>query len=169
MVKVGEAITTSSQYTVHFYAKDSLYVGYNKVYFKVTDKSSGKSADKAKIFLHPLMNMVTFSHACPFENPEETPNPEGYFEGAVMFSMPGSGNSWSLSAGVVVNGVRDSANFRIANVVATTPAKKIVVIDSLSNGTGSWIISKYPVSLVEPLNGRWEIILSNLRYIIWHQ
>ena len=155
LVKVGEVITTSSQYKVQVYSKDSLFVGYNKLFFKVTDKISGKSADKAAIVLYPLMNMVTFSHACPFENPGETPNPDGYFEGAVMFSMPGSDNSWSLAAGITVNGEKDSAYFEIPKVIATTPAKKIVIIDSLSSGPGSWIITKYPVSLVGP--DEWKV------------
>jgi len=101
------------------------------------------------------MNMVTFSHACPFENPGETPNADGYFEGAVMFSMPGSDNSWSLAAGITVNGEKDSAYFQIRKVIATTPAKKIVILDSLSIGPGLWIITKYPVSLVEP--DEWKV------------
>jgi hypothetical protein len=155
LLKVGEVTTTGSLYNIQFYSRDSLFVGYNKVYFKVTEKVSGKSASGASIFLHPLMNMGTYSHACPFENPGETPNQDGYFEGAVLFSMPGSGKSWSLSAGIIVNGIRDSANFVIEKVIATTPAKKIVVIDSLSNGPGSWIITKYPVSLVEP--EKWKV------------
>jgi hypothetical protein len=101
------------------------------------------------------MNMGTYTHACPWENPAETPNTEGYFEGAVMFSMPGFNSSWSLSAGITVNGEKDSVNFLIPTVIATSPVKKIVVIDSLSNGNGSWTITKYPVSLVAPAS--WKV------------
>ena len=155
LLKIAEATTTSSLYNVRFLSEDSLFVGYNKVYFRVTEKASGKPVPIASIFLHPLMDMGTFSHACPYENPDETPNPDGYFEGAVLFSMPGKDNSWSLSAGIVINGVRDSVNFGIDKIIATNPAKKLVVIDSLSNGPGSWIITKYPVSLVE--HEKWKV------------
>jgi len=155
LLKLADVTTTGSLYDIELYTKDSLFVGYNKVYFKVTEKATGKSAVNASIFLHPLMDMVTFKHACPFENPSTAPNQEGYFEGAIMFSMPGYNNSWSLSAGIVVNGTRDSANFPIDKVVGTSPVKKLVVIDSLSNGPGSWIITKYPVSLVPP--EKWKV------------
>lgn len=155
LLKVGEATTTSSSYNIQFFSEDSLFVGYNKVYFKVIEKASGKPVPGASIFLHPLMDMGTFSHACPYENPGETPNTDGYFEGAVLFSMPGEDYSWSLSAGIIINSIRDSVNFGIEEVIATYPAKKLVVIDSLSNGPGSWIITKYPVSLVEP--AKWKV------------
>ncbi len=148
--KVDEAVSTNSLFDLQFYSDDSLFVGYNKVYFKVTEKSTGLPASQAVIALHPLMDMGTMKHACPFENPGETPDANGYFEGAVLFSMPGSNNSWSLSADVEANGKSDKVNFKISKVISTNPVKKIVVIDSLSNGQGSWTITKHPVSLVEP-------------------
>ncbi len=40
-VKVADVVSSDSYFNVQFYAKDSLFVGYNKVFFKVTDKSSG--------------------------------------------------------------------------------------------------------------------------------
>lgn len=149
-VKVDEAVTASSGFDVEFFSGDSLFVGYNKVYFKLTDKGSGQAVTDAIIGLHPLMDMGTFKHACPFENPDAIPDADGYFEGAVLFSMPGSNNSWSLSVSIDANGKKDTAFFPLSKVVATNPVKKIVVIDSLSNGKGSWIITKHPVSLVEP-------------------
>jgi hypothetical protein len=154
-VKNGEVVSNSSLFDVQFYSQDSLFVGYNKVYFKVKDKSLGQSVSQAAIILHPLMDMGTYKHACPLENPGNSPNSEGYFEGAVLFSMPGSNNSWSLSVEIDVNGKKDVADLPINKVVGTSPVKKIVVIDSLSNGPGSWIITKYPVSLVEP--AEWKV------------
>jgi hypothetical protein len=114
------------------------------------EKSSGNIADQATIDLYPVMDMGTMKHACPVENPEMNSDSYGYFKGAILFSMPGSGNSWSLHAIVTMNGVKDSVFFDISKVAGTSPAKKIVIIDSLSNGPGSWIITKYPVSIVEP-------------------
>jgi hypothetical protein len=147
--KVGEEVTLNSSFEVQFYAKDSLFTGYNKVYFKVKDKASGLSLNDAAVSLYPLMDMGTFKHACPIENPENLPNSDGYFEGAILFSMPGSDNSWSLSVNIEANGKTDAAFFAIPKVIQPKPVKKIVIIDSLRNGS-SWIITKYPVSLVEP-------------------
>jgi hypothetical protein len=154
-IKVGEALSSASAFNVQFYAKDSLFVGYNKVFFKVTDVSSGQPVTQASIILHPLMDMVTFSHACPVENPGENSNADGFFEGAVLFSMPGMDNSWSLAVDIDVSGKTGTSQFPISSVTATTPGKKIVVIDSLSNGQGSWIITKHPVSIVEP--SEWKV------------
>jgi len=154
-IKINDVVTSGSGFDVQFYSGDSLFVGYNKVYFKVTDKSSGQTVTDATIGLHPLMDMGTFKHACPVENPAENPDSEGYFNGAVLFSMPGFNNSWSLSVSIDANGIKDTAFFPLSKVVATNPVKKIVVIDSLSNGKGSWIITKHPVSLVEP--AEWKV------------
>jgi hypothetical protein len=153
-IKMGDEVSLSSLYNVQFYSKDSLFVGYNKVYFKVTEKSTGQFLSHAVISLHPLMDMGTFKHACPIENPAENSDSDGYFEGAIMFSMPGANNSWSLSADITVDGETNSAAFPISKVVGTTPVKKIVVIDSLPNGTG-WTITKHPVSIVEP--AAWKV------------
>lgn len=154
LLKVNEAVSSGSSFKVAFYATDSLFVGYNKVFFKILDNSSGLGISKATLALHPLMNMGTYSHACPLENPAGDMNALGYFEGAILFSMPGK-NSWSLSADVTANGKSETVNFQIDNVKATSPVKKMVVIDSLSNGSGGWIITKYPISILPPPN--WKV------------
>lgn len=155
LVQVASVTSEKSYFDILFYAEDSLFVGYNRVYFKVTEKSSGNVLNQATISLFPLMDMVTFKHACPVENPEAAANTDGLFSGAVLFSMPGSNNSWSLSAKVAANGLTDSVYFPISKVVGTDPVKKIVVIDSLSTGPGTWKITKHPVSLVEP--PKWKV------------
>jgi hypothetical protein len=148
-LKVGEAVSSGSSFNVGFYAADSLFVGYNKVYLKITDKNSGQTVNQATLAFHPLMNMGTYSHACPAENPGKDPNTDGYFEGVVLFSMIGT-NSWSLSVDISANGKTETVLFPIDKVISTVPARKIVVIDSLSNGPGKWIITKYPMSLIIP-------------------
>ncbi len=153
-VKVGEAVSSGSTFNVEFFAADSLFVGYNKVYLKITEKLGGLPVTQASLVLHPLMDMVTFSHACPFDNPAENPDKDGYFAGAVMFSMIGT-NSWSLTVDVSANGKSETVLFPIDKVRSTNPVKKIVIIDSLSTGTGTWAITKYPVSIVEP--SEWKV------------
>lgn len=153
-LKVAEAVSSGSSFNVAMYAKDSLFVGYNKVLFKITDKTSGAPVNQSVIVLHPLMNMGTYSHACPFENPSPTLNSDGYFEGAVLFSMIGT-NSWSLSLDVSANNISETVVFPLAKVIQPNPAQKMVVIDSLSTGPGTWTITKYPMSLVIP--EKWHV------------
>jgi hypothetical protein len=153
-LKIAEVVSSGSSFNVGFYATDSLFVGFNKVYFKVTGKSTGMAVSQATLSLHPLMNMGTYSHACPFENPESTLDADGFFEGAVIFSMIGT-NSWSLSVDVSANGKSETALFPLEKVIITNPVKKIVVIDSLSTGPGTWTITKYPMSLIYP--DKWKV------------
>jgi hypothetical protein len=153
-LKIAEVASSGSSFSVGFYSKDSLFVGYNKVFFKITDKTTGQPLNQSALVLHPLMNMGTSSHACPFENPGSVLNADGYFEGAVLFSMIGT-NSWSLTVDVSANGKSETALININKVISTTPVKKIVVIDSLSTGPGTWTITKYPLSLVEP--DKWKV------------
>ena len=147
-LKVGEVVSSGSSFNVGFYAMDSLYVGYNKVYMKVTDKTTGQAIKQATLVLHPLMDMVTFSHACPAENPGITANADGYYEGVIIFSMPGT-NSWSIGADITANGKTETVNFDIPKVIATTPVQKIVVMDSVITG-GVLKVTKYPISIVKP-------------------
>lgn len=148
-LKIAEIACTNNCYTVQMYAPENLFVGYNKLYFKVQKSNGGQTVSQASLKLLPLMDMVTFSHACPVENPSGTLNTDGYFEGAVLFSMPGT-DSWTLDVAVDAGGMKDTAHFAFHEVVATSPVRKIVVIDSLANGSGGWTITKYPMSLVLP-------------------
>ena len=148
-LKVGEGVSSGSSFNVELYSIDSLFVGYNKVYLKITDKNSGQSVNQATMVLRPLMDMGTFTHACPFENPGTSLNSDGYFEGVILFSMIGT-NSWSLTVDISANGKSETILFPIGKVISTMPVRKIVVIDSLSIGAGKWMITKYPISLVLP-------------------
>ena len=152
--KVGEVVSSGSSFSVEFHATDSLFVGYNKTYFKITDKITGLSVKNATLEMHPLMDMVTFSHACPVENPVDSLTSDGYFEGAILFSMVGT-NSWSLTLDISANGKSETALFSIDKVKFTNPVMKIVVIDSLSTGAGTWTITKYPISLIAP--AKWKV------------
>lgn len=163
-LKMAEALSDGSSFNVELYSKDSLFVGFNKVYIKVTDKNSAQSVDQATLVLHPLMDMVTFSHACPVENPASTPNTEGYYEGVILFSMPGI-NSWSVSADVTVNGKTETVKFELPKVIASIPVQKIVMIDSvMTNGTLKLV--KYPISIVKP--DEWKVGMNTFEVTI-HQ
>jgi hypothetical protein len=162
-LKFGEATSVNSTFSVEMCSCDSLFVGYNNLYFKVINKSSGQLVKQATITLHPIMDMVTFTHACPVENPPETANADGYFNGVVLFSMPGT-NSWSVSANITAGGIKDSVFIPLSQVSGTTPARKIVVIDSLETTPGTWKITKYPMSLVMPAS--WQVGLNKFEFTI---
>lgn len=160
--KVAEAVTDGSTFNVVMYAIESPFIGYNKVYFKVLNNVNGQAVNQASLTIHPLMNMGTSTHACPIENPQSNVNANGYYEGAVLFSMAGT-NSWSVGVNVVTGGKNETANLTIPDVITTTPVRKIVVVDNLDNGTGGVIVTKYPLSLVVPKawkvgNNTFEII-----------
>ena len=153
-IKVAEAVTAGSSFKVEMLSTDSLFVGYNKLYFKVTDKSSGLAINQATLVLHPLMDMGTMKHACPFENPASTPNTDGYYQGFVTFSMPGSNSSWSISVDITANGKTETVLLPIPKVIATTPVQKIVVMDSVTTG-GVLTVIKYPISIVK--SSAWKV------------
>lgn len=146
--KLAEAVSSGSSFNVEMLTKDSLIVGYSKVYFKVTDKTTNQSINQAVLALHPLMDMGTIKHACPWENPSSIKNADGLYEGAILFSMIGT-NSWSVSVDVTANNKTESVKFDIPKVIATNPVQKIVVIDSVIT-SGTLVQTKYPISLVTP-------------------
>jgi hypothetical protein len=162
-LKIAEALSDGSSFTVEMYAKDSLFVGYNKVYYKVTDTSTGLKLSQATLLLKPLMDMTTFFHACPFENPEVNVNADNYFEGAIVFSMPGSNNSWSLSVDVTAAGKTETANLAIDKVIGTTPVQKIVVMDSVITA-GVLTVTKFPISIVKPAT--WKVGMNTFEITI---
>jgi hypothetical protein len=161
-VKVAEAVTTGSSFNVTMYETDSAFVGYNKTYFQVTDLSTGKLISQATLALHPLMNMGTMQHACPWENPTAIANPNGLFEGAVIFSMGGV-NMWSVSVDVTANGKTENAKLNILKVAATNPVQKIVVVDSVWNA-GVLTQTKYPISLVKSKD--WQVGMNTFEITI---
>jgi len=147
-IKVAEAISINSSFKVEMYSKDSLFVGYNRLYFKITDNSSGISVNQATVTLHPLMDMVSFKHSCPVENPANNLPVDGYYEGVIIFSMPGT-NSWTVGVDITANGKTETSLIHLTKVIATNPVQNIVVIDSVMNG-GVLTQTKYPISLVVP-------------------
>jgi len=146
-VKVAEAVTTGSSFKVALYGNDSAFVGYNKTYIQVTDMSTGNPISQATIAMHPLMDMGTTQHACPWENPTSTANVNGLFEGAIIYSMGGV-NMWSVSVDVTANGKTETVKLNVPKVNAINPVQKIVVIDSVTTG-GVLTQTKYPISLVK--------------------
>jgi len=145
--KPRTTITTNNSEDGHFQVKlmadGPLYVGYNKLYLDVKETTSGDPVPTAAITLHPLMNMTDMSHAAPVEDPDEYPGNDGYFEGAVVFTMPdNTDEKWTLAVAVEADGVKDTVNFDLS-VTSPEEARLVSVVSPL-DGTS------YFISLLEP-------------------
>ena len=72
---------------VNMYTDDSLQVGLNRLYFQLTDESTGDAVTEAHITHKPIMNMATMNHSCPIANPDMEANTDGLFESELVFVM----------------------------------------------------------------------------------
>lgn len=76
--------------TIVLYSDKNPFVGFNKLFLKVTDDASGNIVTNAIVTIMPLLNTGTTNYSAPFENPSGTSAADGKFSGAVVFIMPSS-------------------------------------------------------------------------------
>ncbi len=144
LVKIASAVSEDQSFEVELYALDTLFEGYNKLFFRLTDKETMKPLSEATLNLEPMMDMITMKHSAPFENPAGVVNADGYFEGAVVFIMPSSNDmGWTLEVGVKTADKEESAIIDVPLVRSLEEARKIDVISAIDE-------TKYFISLVEP-------------------
>ncbi len=144
LVSIGETVSKSGAYTVEILASDTLSEGYNKIYIDIKEESSGSKINEAALKLHPLMHMMNKVHAAPVENPDLLVNEKGYFEGAIVFIMPGNPDEgWSLMVAMDIAGNIDTAKFDIPLVKNLEEPKKINIVSAIDSAV-------YFLSLVEP-------------------
>ncbi|MCK4747049.1 MAG: hypothetical protein KAT15_08440, partial [Bacteroidales bacterium] len=123
---------------------DTLFEGYNKLFFSVKDAESGNMISEAELALNPLMHMVDKKHASPAENPNPVSSEEGYFEGAVVFIMPSNPDEgWFLDVDMSIAGAETSASLEIPWVKSLDEPRMIKVLSDV-DGT------VYFVSCLEP-------------------
>jgi len=144
LVKISGAVSGDQSFKVELYARDTLFEGYNELFFLITDKETLKPLSEATLNLEPMMDMITMKHSAPFENPACVVNTDGYFEGAVVFIMPSSNDmGWTLEVFIKTADKEESAIIDIPLVRSLEEARKINVISAIDE-------TKYFVSLVEP-------------------
>ncbi|ANI88567.1 hypothetical protein A9P82_04210 [Arachidicoccus ginsenosidimutans] len=69
--KMASYVLSGTSIRVDVYRQyDSLFVGYNPLYFKLTDTASGQLVNNASLMLNPTMNMGAMMHGCPIDQPE---------------------------------------------------------------------------------------------------
>lgn len=146
-IDYGSAYAVGAGVKVQLMAKDSLFVGYNHLYLKLTDSADGSALDQASISLMPKMEMPSMTHSAPMENPGNQPDSSGMFEGAVVFLMPGDDmNHWYLDVNITntVTGKKGMAEIPVTVITPPTTMMKSFTADNDSSGLF--------ISLVKPKN-----------------
>ena len=117
-------------YTIKVLAADSFFVGYNNVYFEITDEQ-GNIVDVAQIALSPSMDMGSMTHGAPVENPGMNADPDNFklFSGAIVFQIGSMGMMrWSLIVEAEIDG--DNYQFTVDPIrvieLADTRAKVLM-------------------------------------------
>ncbi len=144
MYKITSTVSADNEYTIDLYAEtDTLFVGYNKIFLAVTQS---EKITEATINIHPLMNMVSKTHAAPFEDPVNLANSDGFFESAVIFIMPSNPDEgWILNVDINHDVTVTTAKLVIP-WVKDFEESRLVKFPSEIDGT------MYFLSCVEPAN-----------------
>ena len=138
LLKIGD--TTTANTIVEVYLNETPLIGYNKIYFKVTDRTTDKISETAQITLSTLMDMGMHQHASPYESPAGNDAEDGLFVGAANFIMAGM---WQLHFHIHNMSNDDHIPFQLVlDVGASNRVKNIVGADS----------STYFVTLVKPVD-----------------
>jgi hypothetical protein len=145
LVKISSVISVDQSFKVDLYARDTLFEGYNKLFLSITNQETKQPLSEAELKLKPMMDMITMKHSAPFENPAGVVNTEGYFEGAVVFIMPSTGDmGWTLEVNIKTVDTEGTATLIIPVVRSLEEARKINVISAIDE-------CKYFVSILEPV------------------
>ncbi len=143
LITLATNYSKAGNYQVGLMSAATLETGYNKIYLDVKSTATGEQVPEASINLLPMMNMTSMSHSAPVEDPANTPDDDGYYEGAVVFTMPGNEDeSWTMAVAINQNGVPDTVNFDLS--VTSPDEARIVSFVSPLDG------KSYFISLVEP-------------------
>lgn len=121
--------------TVDLYADDSLITGYNRIYVKL--RRGNTIIKDAHVHAYPLMDMGMMKHSCPVEQISENTDADGFFTGAVIFTMPGTSSQWSLDIEVHDHSTDANVKATFPITVASSNAVRVIKID----GHGKRIIT----------------------------
>lgn len=146
-VKIGETYLMGCAAKALVYADKSFEVGYNKIYVSLYDSLSGSKLSNGHFHLNAVMDMGTMQHACPVENSEDTSAVNGYFQGAVVFSMAGTSSQWALHLNFHnhKNGKEGTASIGV-EVKASTPSKMFSTTLTLDSNRVVFVTLIQPIS-----------------------
>lgn len=139
-----EQRSNSSLYNVEIYSTETPFVGYNTLYFAITNPVTKEYITDAAITLYPEMDMGMMKHTAPTEQPETDVDNPSFYKGAVVFIMPsGDAGSWSIEVAMEINGLQDTAIIDIPIVELPDEPKLYSFVSKADNG-------KYFISLINP-------------------
>ncbi len=140
--KIAEGSTLEADLKVEVYSTEELTTGYNPLYIKLYDPA-GTQINQASINLVPMMEMADKKHASPVENPTSGQAVDGYYKGAVVFTMPsGEMGNWSLKVNIQANG--KEASITLPLTIKEPAVSRLKSFVSATDG------SKYFVALLQP-------------------
>jgi hypothetical protein len=143
MVLVHDTTIQGEDLQIRVFSDRELYVGYNNLFFLVTDAAGKEVLQPTAVAFSPLMEMSTMNHACPYGQPEwdtELKMSHGY----CVFSMPsGALGTWFVDLNVSIDGVE--YQYAISPTIAEPAESRMFsFIDLISTNT-------YIVALIEPM------------------
>jgi hypothetical protein len=157
--KITEVMLAGTSVKAALYSRyDSLFVGYNPLYIRLTDTQTNTGITNADIALLPMMDMGAMQHACPVEQPVYTSSEQAY-TGAAAFIMAGD-MGWTLTLTTTLNGNTYTNTIPLA--VKATPAT-IKLIATIKNQDGV----PYYVVLVHPQTPEQKTGLNDLEIGIY--
>ena len=125
LTKIAEGRTTHTNTKVEIWAEEGLFVGYNVLYAKLYNPTTGESINESMVQFTPLMKMVSgMGHRAPVDNPLTELAINTLFQGGVNFIMPSGPDigSWTLKVTVRNKGTDDD-DFVDLDVNVSTPEK----------------------------------------------
>ena len=145
LVKVADGFAAGAATRVQLYTESAaIETGYTRLYVLLKDSVSGAIVPDAHVHLMPMMDMGTMKHSAPVENPETTEPTDGLFEGAVVFIMPSTGGSWTLTVEVHNHGTDKEGEFTTPLTVVQPTEAKLISYTGADDG------GKYFIALIEP-------------------
>lgn len=144
MVLVHDTVLQADDLKISLYSDKELFVGYNHLYFLVTNAAGKLVIQPTAISFSPWMQMTSMNHACPHGQPvwmADTKMSHGY---SVFQMASGMMGSWFLDLTVTVDGVEYQYSIS-PPVVTPTEARLFSFTDAISSNV-------YIVALIEPMN-----------------
>lgn len=151
--KVLVSSQTIDGLTIDVYADDSLITGYNPMYVKLRRGST--IINNADVSANPMMDMGMMKHSCPVEPFTDTPSSEGYYTGAIIFTMPGSANEWSIDLTVQDPATGSTIKATLPVAIASSENVKVVKIE----GQGKTIVTLKPP--------KWSVGMNTVNFLVY--
>lgn len=134
------------------YADRALVAGYNDVFFKVYH--NGVLDRNAHLHMTPMMYMGSHDHSCPSVAPASTPDADGFYEAAVIFTMP-SDTMWFLN--MEVHNTEHSTETELSLRVPVGSGNTVNVLKS--GTTGTMVVTMLPPS-------KWKEGMNNVTFLL---